>query len=267
MRDPTDDEVERLRQALAAGELELYYQPIVQLPDGAVRDVEALVRWPRPERGILMPAAFIPVAEGSGLIDALGRWVFHGVCRQVRAWRAEGLDVRVGFNVSPHELSRPEFATTVGVGLLRNGVDASAVVAEITETAALGSAGPETITLYELDRLGVKIVIDDFGAGYSSLGRLRHLPVDELKIDRIFMESVPHNPRAAAMLTALLRFVEELGITAVAEGVETEEQARFLIERGCPYAQGLWFGAPMPAAEVAVVLRAGQVERVPALTH
>jgi EAL domain-containing protein (putative c-di-GMP-specific phosphodiesterase class I) len=265
MADRSEEEVNELRRALAVDELELYYQPIVRLPGGEVRDVEGLLRWPRAGGGTLMPGSFIPAAERSGLIETLGRWVVDRVCAQARTWRDQGLDARVGFNVSPSELSRPDFANTVGVALVRHGVDPSAVVAEITESAAMGSAGAETITLYELDRLGVTIVIDDFGAGHSSLGRLRQLPVDVLKLDRLFLESVPQDARASAMLTAMLRFVEELGITAVVEGVETEEQARFLVQQGCPYAQGRWFGAPMPADEAAVVMRAGQAERVPAV--
>jgi diguanylate cyclase (GGDEF)-like protein/PAS domain S-box-containing protein len=247
-----------LGKAVAHDEFVLHYQPIVALADGSIDHVEALVRWCDPERGLVMPGDFIPVAEETGLIDSIGDWVLGEVCDQLLAWRGQGLDPSVSFNVSPRQLRRGNIVEQIGERLARAGVEASSLVLEITETAAMGDA-PERVerVLGELSEMGFRIAIDDFGAGWSSLARLRALPVQMLKVDRSFLIQVPDDPVGCAFVRAVVEFGESVGLTTVAEGVETEAQREFLLGAGCGCGQGFHLGRPVSAEEAAGLLVSG----------
>ncbi|HEX2232861.1 MAG TPA: EAL domain-containing protein [Thermoleophilaceae bacterium] len=244
----------RLRRSLKQGELVLHYQPIFSLPDRTPVALEALIRWDDPDRGLLLPEAFIPAAEHSGLIEPIGEWVLNEVCAQAARWATLGLRPRLSVNASPRELRRPEYSDTLAAALRRHGIEPSQLVVEVTESAAMEEASAARRLLGRLDTLGVGLAIDDFGEGFSSLSRLRELPVDQLKIDRSFMRDVPGSEGASAVITAIIRLAEALGRTVVAEGVETEEQHRFLVEQGCPLAQGFHLCRPLPADDVTALL-------------
>jgi diguanylate cyclase (GGDEF)-like protein/PAS domain S-box-containing protein len=246
----------RLRRAIAGGELALYFQPIVWTGSGRLHSMEALLRWEDPERGLLHPDRFIPAAEEMGLLDPLGAWVIEALAKQVTEWRGEGLAPRVSFNVSPRELLRPDFATELGERLRAAGVDPSALTMELTESATLRE--PERIgpLLRDLRALGLQLAIDDFGAGWSSLARLRSLPVQMLKIDRMFLREIPEDPEAGAIVRAVIALSDALGMTTVAEGVEQPVQQHFLAAQGCPLSQGMLFGKALTASAMTDRLRA-----------
>jgi EAL domain-containing protein (putative c-di-GMP-specific phosphodiesterase class I) len=242
---PADDSIEaRLRRALRGGELHLQYQPIYSLRSGALVALEALLRWEDPDHGPVSPAAFIPVAEQTGLIHELGDWVLAAVCAQQVAWAARGLWPHISFNVSPSQLRRDDFLDRVRDRITAAGADPALLTVELTESSTLEDPALAEEVVRGLDALGLRIALDDFGTGYSSLSRLRELPVATLKIDRSFMREVPERAEAAAVVTAILQLAAALGRTAVAEGVETDEQREFLIREGCPLAQGFLLGAP-----------------------
>jgi diguanylate cyclase (GGDEF)-like protein/PAS domain S-box-containing protein len=245
----------RLRRAIERDELVLHWQPIVDPRDGVVCKAEALVRWDDPNRGLVPPVEFIPFAEDTGLIDEVGEWVLEALCRQRLAWQADGLDPEVTFNVSPRELRRTVFAEHLRARLGAHGLDPSRITVEVTESAAMGDFGVTEPVLRDIAAAGFKLAIDDFGAGYSSLSRLRDLPVQMLKIDRSFLRDVPDRPEATAVVTAILELAGALGMETVAEGVETPAQRAFLIERGCTYAQGFLLGRPAPARDLEPLLR------------
>jgi EAL domain-containing protein (putative c-di-GMP-specific phosphodiesterase class I) len=252
---PADDSVEaRLRRALRGDELRLHYQPIFDLGSGALAGLEALLRWEDPERGLVSPAEFIPVAEQTGLIDALGDRVLETVCAQQLAWAARGLRPHISFNVSPSQLRAGDFLARVRDRIEATGADPARLTVELTESSTLEDPALAEQVVRGLDALGLRIALDDFGTGYSSLSRLRELPVSTLKIDRSFLRDVPERPEAAAVVTAILRLAEALGRTAVAEGVETEAQREFLTRSGCPLAQGFLLGVPAPPAVVETVI-------------
>jgi EAL domain-containing protein (putative c-di-GMP-specific phosphodiesterase class I) len=241
----------RLRRALSGEEFELHYQPIFDTAGGQLVAVEALLRWYDPERGALVPPSeFIPVAEETGLIESIGDWVIGAVCAQQVAWAARGLRPQISVNVSPRQLRRVDFVTRVREHLRATGADPGGLIIELTESAMQQEHADAEPLLRELHDLGLRLALDDFGAGYSSLSRLREMPMDTLKIDRAFLREVPENGEAAAIVTAILSLARALGRFAVAEGVETEEQRRFLEEHGCPLVQGFLLARPMPVDEV-----------------
>jgi len=243
----------RLRRSIERNELELHYQPIYSLDSGQPAAVEALLRWNDPSRGLVPPAAFIPAAEHSGLIEPIGTWVIDELCRQAAEWELLGLTPRLSVNAAPRELRRPEYVDLLRAALERNGIEPSRVVVEVTESAAMdetAARGP----LERLHALGVGVAIDDFGEGFSSLSRLREMPVEQIKIDRSFMRDVPRSDSASAVVTAIIRLAQALGREVVAEGVETEEQRAFLCDQGCPMAQGYHLARPLPAAEATALL-------------
>jgi diguanylate cyclase (GGDEF)-like protein/PAS domain S-box-containing protein len=239
----------RLRRALGSEQFELHYQPLVDLADMEVVAVEALLRWREGAR-LVPPGEFIPLAEETGLIEPIGEWVINAVCAQAAAWQREGFMPHVAFNLSPRQLLRPDLADTIDAALRTHGVAPGRLTAEITETALMRHAGRAGNVLDALDALGVRLAIDDFGSAYSSLSRLRELPVSILKIDRSFLADVPADPAAAQIVAAVLELARGLGMTAVAEGIEHDAQLEFLRRHACPLGQGFHLGRPVPASEL-----------------
>jgi diguanylate cyclase (GGDEF)-like protein len=242
-----------LRRALQRDELVIHYQPVVRLHDGSIAAMEALVRWDHPERGLIGPLAFIPVAEESRLIVPLGRWVIEQACRQAASWQQlqpDSAPVSVAVNLSARQLADPELIAHIEGSISANGIDASTLWLELTETTLLDEAAYVERTLANLKALGVRLVLDDFGVGFSSLGYLKRLPLSMVKLDRSFVENVTDSPHDAAIVRAVTEMAETIGIGVVAEGVETEEQVRAAQQLGCGYAQGFHFAEPAPASYV-----------------
>lgn len=245
----------KLRRALQSDDFVVHYQPIVAPASGELKAFEALVRWQDAERGLIGPNEFIPLAEDAGLIEAIGGWVLQAVCAQVRAWADEGLDAHVHVNISPRQLRRPDFPTTVREALEAQRLVPGSLTLELTESAAMLDAERSNPVVRALHELGVRLAIDDFGAGHSSLSRLRDVPVEVLKVDQSFLRGVPDDPQAAAMTTAIIELSSALRMTTVAEGVTSEAQRQFLIARGCPLAQGFHFAKPLEAERATALLR------------
>ncbi|MFC4063943.1 putative bifunctional diguanylate cyclase/phosphodiesterase [Actinoplanes subglobosus] len=246
----TDEEARlgaELRTALDQREFHLVYQPIVELPTGRCVAVESLVRWWHPDRGYIPPDVFIPVAERNGLIVELGEWILRTACRQYADWWRQGVaPYRFGVNVSARQLAEPGFVSLVAAILAETGVHPARLIVEVTETAVFGG-GAAVRAVHELTELGVEIALDDFGTGHSSLGLLQTLPVRILKVDKSFVENVTMAGRHAVIATSLVHVANGLGLVAVAEGVETAEQAAELYRLGYRRAQGYHFGRPAMA--------------------
>jgi diguanylate cyclase (GGDEF)-like protein/PAS domain S-box-containing protein len=246
----------RLRRAVAEQHWVLHYQPVVELATGRIEGVEALVRWREPNGGLTLPGEFIPIAEELGLIEAIGDWVIGELARQAAEWRAAGWGVTVGFNLSPRELWSTHLPERVLGKLKASGVDPRSVVVEITESTAMADPDRTQKILTEMHAWGISIALDDFGTGYSSLSRLKHLPVDILKLDASFVSRVDSDRDNANMVRAMIDLAENLGMTALAEGIETEGELAFLLEHGCRLGQGFLLGRPLPASELSLLLRA-----------
>ena len=245
-----------IRTALDTGQFHVVYQPIVALPEGHTVAVEALVRWHHPARGPISPAEFIPVAEHNGLIVELGAWILRTACAKAVTWRSEHGDAapRVSVNVSARQLAEPGFADLVAETLASTSLAADCLVVEVTETAVFGG-GHAVQAVNDLHHLGVRIALDDFGTGHSSLGLLQTVPVDVLKVDKTFVDNITLAGRQAVIATALIQVANGLGLTAVAEGVETAEQAEELYRLGYRLAQGYHFGKPVPQPDFTAGLR------------
>lgn len=253
-----------LRRALERGELRLHFQPQHDLATGRIVGVEALVRWQHPKRGLLMPDEFIPVAETSGLLVPLGKWVLERACQLAGEWRRMGLPaIFTAVNVSLAQWRRSDLAAVVEGLALHFGCDLSWLELEVTEQAFLPSEGSDCVAgLRRLQSLGVTVSIDDFGTGYSSLGRLQGLPVNRVKIDRCFVSGIGCSRDAELIVRAMIALGRSLGLEVMAEGVETEEQTAFLRREGCQAAQGYYFSPPMPPDAFAALLAAsGQPQR------
>ena len=241
-----------LRQAAARNQFELYYQPKIHAPSGEITGAEALLRWHHPQRGMVSPAVFIPIAERHGLIGTLGQWVIDEACRQARAWRDQGLRMRVAINLSVHQLRQPDLAERIAAALKSQQVNPQLLTCEITESVAMED-GEGTMKIFEkLAAVGVNISIDDFGTGYSSLAYLRKLPAGELKIDRSFVLDLETSGDARAVVDAVVKLAQALGLKVVAEGVETEAQNQILRSLGCDELQGYLFAKPMSAKALAL---------------
>jgi diguanylate cyclase (GGDEF)-like protein len=237
-----------IRMGLDTGQFRMVYQPIVSLPGGQTRYVESLVRWQHPDRGFVSPVDFIPVAEQNGLIVELGEWILRTACAQFVRWQAEHgthAPQRISVNVSARQLAEPGFADVVADVLATIGMPAPCLIVEVTETAVF-SGGVAVQAVKDLHALGVLIALDDFGTGHSSLGLLQTVPVDVLKVDKSFVDNLTMKGRHAVIATALIQVSNGLGLTAVAEGVETAEQAAELYRLGYQFAQGYHFGRPVP---------------------
>jgi diguanylate cyclase (GGDEF)-like protein len=245
-----------LRRAVQRGELCVHYQPEVSLVDGRVIGFEALLRWQHPDRGLLQPASFMQIAEETGLIVEIGAWVIDEACRQAAAWRANGSELDVAVNVSARQLMDRDIVDTVEGALERHGLPPEALCLEITESAVMRD--PEVVlnTLALVKQLGVKVALDDFGIGFSSLSQLRELlPLHALKVDRSFINGLNDN-RNSAIVAAVVMMATTLGVTAIAEGVETEEQLKQARALGIDSSQGYFFTAPGPAETMSQLLTA-----------
>ena len=238
-----------LTRAMEEGELRNVYQPIVEPSDGRVVGFEALVRWHHPERGVVPPMDFIPVAEQIGMIVPLGHAVLREACEEAARWpdRADGTPLRISVNLSPRQLSDPGLVDSVNAVLLVTGLAPDRLSLEITESAFSDDPARALDVLKRLKELGVRLELDDFGTGYSSLTYVRMFPIDALKIDRSFVQGVCRSPEDAAIVAAVVSMGRALGVNVVAEGVESEDQARVLQELGCTLAQGFLFSRPVPA--------------------
>ncbi len=245
----------RLRRAIREGELRLHVQPIVDVQDSRIVAVEALVRWEDPEHGLIPPAMFIGVAEETGLIDGIGDWVLEALCAHGALWREQGFEPLLTFNVSPRQLRRADLVESILERIERYDLEPDRFCAELTESAILSDERSHRTTLSDLADAGLALAIDDFGAGHSSLGRLRDLPVQMLKVDRCFLERVPDDPSSSAIVAAVLMLGTALGTTTVVEGVEEPEQLEYLRRHGATLAQGFLLGHPVPAEDLLPVAR------------
>jgi EAL domain-containing protein (putative c-di-GMP-specific phosphodiesterase class I) len=242
-----------LRDAIQGDVLRPYYQPLIDLPTGRITGFEALVRWPHPERGMISPAEFIPVAEETGLINALGGLILHRACRDAAAWPD---DIRVAVNLSPLQFRAGNLLSVVMEALKQSGLPAKRLELEITETLLLEKSSQVQATLHALRALGVRISMDDFGTGYSSLSYLRSFPFDKIKIDQSFVRGLGTNNDAQAIVRAIISLGVGLGVTITAEGVETEGELNCLRGEGCHEAQGFLFSHARPNAEIVAMLDA-----------
>jgi len=245
-----------LRRALINNELLLYYQPKVDTRTGRVTGVEALLRWSHPEFGMVPPEKFIPLAEETGLIVPMGEWVLKEACRQTRAWQSAGLDkLTVAVNVSSLQFRQRELGSAIQGALEGSGLDPRHLTLELTETMIMENVKRSTDTLHRMKEMGLKLSIDDFGTGYSSLSYLKRFPLDELKIDRSFISDLDTDADDAAIVTAIIAMGHSLGLSIVAEGVETEPQLAFLKQRDCEGYQGYLFSKPVAADNLSAVIR------------
>jgi diguanylate cyclase (GGDEF)-like protein/PAS domain S-box-containing protein len=245
-----------LQRALERGELELHYQPKIELDSGEIDGVEALIRWRSPEHGLVPPSQFIPFAEESGLIVDIGGWVLREACRQARAWQDAGLPpIRVAINLSARQLRQDDLFENIANALADAKLDASRLEIELTESMVMQNLELASHQLQRLKALGVTLAMDDFGTGYSSLGYLRRFPFDTLKIDRSFVQDITTEPDDALIAVAIIAMARSLGLKVIAEGVETEAQMRYLQNHGCDQMQGYYYARPLPADEASEFLR------------
>ncbi|MGH2679480.1 MAG: putative bifunctional diguanylate cyclase/phosphodiesterase [Actinomycetota bacterium] len=242
--------VTRLRKAVEAQRWTLHYQPILDLATGRMRGVEALIRWIEPDGTMVPPADFIPVAEELGLIEAIGDWVVRELVYQSQAWRELDMALTMSFNLSPRQFWQPDLAKGILDRIREGGIDPSKVVVEITESSAMTDPDRAQRILEDLHAGGLRIAIDDFGTGYSSLARIRDMPVDVLKIDRSFVSGVDLEPQNQSIVTAFIELARGLGVTTLAEGIETAGELAFVQERGCVLGQGFYFSKPVPPEEI-----------------
>jgi predicted signal transduction protein with EAL and GGDEF domain len=253
-----------IRKGLEREEFLLFYQPQVLTGDGRIVGMEALVRWQHPERGLVSPADFIPVAEESGLILPMGEWVIRTACRQVETWRAAGLDTpRVAVNLSARQLQSPDFIARVAGIIAETGIQADLLELELTESILMDSELQRIEGLHQLRALGVHFSIDDFGTGYSSLAYVKRFPIGMLKIDQSFVRGLPHSANDAGITTAIIAMARSLDLEVIAEGVETREQRAFLQSAQCGKLQGYLFSPPVPPDKMERLLRAARIEPAP----
>jgi EAL domain-containing protein (putative c-di-GMP-specific phosphodiesterase class I) len=242
--------VTKLRKAVDQRRWVLHYQPVIELSTGEMAGVEALIRWREPDGSLIPPGEFIPLAEELGLIEAIGDWVVNEIVYQSRAWADLDIDLEIGFNLSPRQFWQPDLAGRILSQIRDGGADPARIVVEVTETSAMIDPDRAQEILWELHRGGLRIAIDDFGTGYSSLSRLRDVPIDLLKIDRSFVSGVDRDPQAASIVTAFIELALGLGMTTLAEGIETHGELDLLVERGCLMGQGYLFSRPVPPEEI-----------------
>ncbi|HEX8592504.1 MAG TPA: EAL domain-containing protein [Pseudomonas sp.] len=240
-----------LRRAIQQDELRVFYQPIHDLEDSRILGVEALVRWQHPQRGLVPPGEFIPIAEQSGLIADIDAWVLRTACRQMSEWLAAGVAITfVAVNVSSRLFSRGDLERQVARVLAETGLDPAHLELEVTESAVMEDPEQAIEQLHRLRSLGLSLAIDDFGTGYSSLLRLKRMPVQKLKIDQGFVAGLPSDEDDIAIVRVIIALAKSMGMRVLAEGIEHAEQAGFLLANGCQLGQGYWFARPMPAEQI-----------------
>lgn len=249
----------RLRRAIEQGNFVLHYQPIVELDSGRTVGVEALVRWPQEDGSLLAPDAFIPLAEETGLMDSLGHWVARTACEQVRAWDKQGFTPRMSVNLSVHQLLRPRLAEEFAELMNTCNANPARFELEVTESAMMTDPVRTERIVQDLHERGIGIALDDFGMGYSSLSRLKHLPISTLKIDKAFVLGLPSDPAERTIVRSIVQLAENLRVRAVAEGIETVEHQGVLRKMGCRYGQGFHFSHPVPAGELCSMLEPDSV--------
>ncbi len=248
-----------LRRALEQEEFVLYYQPKIDLRSGRIAGAEALLRWQRPGCGLVPPLEFIPAAEKNGLIESIGAWAIREACRQMRVWREAGLaDIKVAVNVSARQFRGGGLEEVIVKALARYGVEPRHLMLELTESMLVDEPEDAVARMTALKRLGVRLSLDDFGTGYSSLAYLSRFPIDQMKIDRSFVNDIVTDPGAATIATSVIALAHRMRLGVVAEGVETEAQAGYLRQNGCDEIQGYFFSKPVPAEEFAELLRQGK---------
>jgi len=246
----------RLRHALDRDELRVYYQPRVDVAGGRIIGAEALIRWDCPGRGLIPPDSFVPIAEESGLITPIGKWILQEACRQNRAWQDAGLPpISVSVNLSPIQFRHAGLVESVAAALACSGLDPAWLELELTESFVMHDAERINVAMQALKALGIAIAVDDFGTGYSSLSYLKRFPVDRLKVDKSFVRDIDSDPDDAAIVRAIITLGHALGLKVVAEGVETAAHLEYLRLHGCDELQGYYFSRPVPAAEMEALLR------------
>ena len=251
-----------LHEALAGRQFELHYQPKVDMLSGSVHSAEALIRWRHPERGLVSPAEFIPLAEECGLIGAIGEWVVQEACRQGRAWQCAGLpSLRIAVNVSAAQFRAGSLTETIRRALTETEFGAQFLEVELTESALMSDPEESIRILERLSEMGILVSVDDFGTGYSSMSYLRRLPIDKLKIDRSFINEIAARPDDASIVQAIVSLAHSLRLKVVAEGVETAEQLEFLRNLACDQYQGYFFSKPLPAPAFEALMRSDQANR------
>ena len=255
-----------LARAVEQNELRVYYQPKIDLASGRIASVEALVRWQHPDLGLIAPAQFIPLAEQTGLIVPIGAWVLHTACEQVMLWQRNGLSpLRVAVNLSPLQLKAHDLLDVIDETLRKTGLDPRLLELEITESAVMDDPELAQRQLEAISNRGIRVAMDDFGIGYSSMSLLKLFPVDTLKIDRSFVRDLVTDRDDRAIVVTIIAMAKAVGIRIVAEGVETEEQLAFLREQGCDEVQGFLFSRPLPVDQLQAVFNSVGVE--PALYY
>lgn len=241
----------RLKDALNRGGLRLHYQPVIDMQSGRMTGAEALVRLVDNDGSTVGPEHFIPIAEATGLIGALGEWVVAEACRQQGAWCSDGLNIPVAINVSPLQFRQPSFAEKLNDIISSAGIDPQCIELEVTESAIMDNLDEAIEILNKIKSLGVSVALDDFGTGYSSLSRLSSLPLDKIKVDQSFVRQIGADQASRAVTEAIIALARSLRLEVVGEGIESEDAFRYLQERGCNQAQGFWFSPPLPPAEFA----------------
>lgn len=253
-----------LRRALERHEFVLHYQPKINLEYRMIVGVEALIRWRHPERGLLLPADFVPIAEECGLILPIGRWVLHEACRQACAWREAGLPaITVAVNTSAREFRAKDFLDNLRATLHDTGLEPRYLEIELTESVLMQDLDSTGAVLQALADLGVKLAVDDFGTGYSSLSYLRQFPINALKIDQSFVNDMTCKPDDATLVTAMINMAKSLKHRVIAEGIETAEQHAFLLSQQCDEGQGFYFGRPMDAQDIVTLLHSSASFNLP----
>jgi diguanylate cyclase (GGDEF)-like protein len=245
-----------LHEALRAGQFELHYQPKVDTATGRINSAEALIRWRHPQRGLLLPDEFVPVADECGLLDAIGEWVLCEACRQGSIWQQRGpRALRVAVNLAPSQFRLGDLAGQIRRALDASGLDPALLEIELTETAVMSDAEESVHILEAISRMGVLVSVDDFGTGYSSMSYLRRFPIDKLKIDRCFVEQMTARPEDASIVGAIISLAHSLRLKVIAEGVETPEQLKLLAELGCDQYQGFYFSPALLPAKFEELVR------------
>jgi diguanylate cyclase len=245
-----------LHDALRSGQFELHYQPKVDTTSGRINSAEALIRWRHPQRGLVSPKEFIPVAEEGGLLDAIGEWVLFEACRQAKAWQQEGLrPMRVAVNLAPSQFRLANLVEQIRKALEAAQLDPQYLEVELTESAVMSDAEESIVILESISRMGVLVSVDDFGTGYSSMSYLRRFPIDKLKIDRCFVTEMTRRPEDASIVRAIISLAHSLHLKVIAEGVETPEQLALLTELGCDQYQGFFFSPALLPAQFADLVK------------